>query len=171
METRPDSKNSEAARTSTSSFSDIIDAIQNLAKQNARSPLDNEEQIWLFLASWWSRTYNRPLKDPILQTYSTEELLYEFYDRIEREKASEESTEEESDKIEQAKEQIALDWAEQEEKRELEELAKKEAGKSVAEVDPTQDPNNQKWMQEQLREQKRLLGDDFGEDMDFSMGD
>lgn len=32
--------------------------------------------------AWWSRTYNRPLKDPLLLSYTFEELLYEYYDKI-----------------------------------------------------------------------------------------
>lgn len=95
--------------------------------------------------------------------------MYEFYDRVERDKAAEELTEREGDKIEESKEQAALDWAEQEEKRELEELAKKEG--KLPKQDPTKDPANTKWMEEQLAQQKRLLGDDFGEDVNFSMDD
>lgn len=96
--------------------------------------------------------------------------MYEFYDRIEREKAAEEIAEKQDDKIEEAKEKEALDWAEAAEKAELEELARKEAGLPLKEhEDPTKDPANQKWMEEQLAEQKQLLGEDFGEDMSFSM--
>lgn len=112
----------------------------------------------LFLSSWWSRTYNRPLKDPLLQEYSFEELLYEFYDRSERELAAKELIEKENDKIEEDKEKAALDWAEIEEKKELEALKKAEADK-LAEAQA-----NQKWMEEQLAKQKELLGEDFGED-------
>lgn len=119
-----------------------------------------------FLQSWWSRTYERPLKDPLLQTYSFEELLYEFYDRIERAKAAEESIERQSDKIEEDKEKEVLDWAEQEEKKELEEIARKE-GKLPPKVDVTQLEENRKWMEEQLRIQKELHGEDFGEEFQF----
>lgn len=122
--------------------------------------------MWLFLCSWWSRTYNRPLKDPMLKEYTFEELLYEFYDRIEREAAAEEIAEQQTDKIEEAKDQAAMDWAEQEEKRELEEQARREQG--LPPEDPTKDPANVKWMQEQVAKQKQLLGDDFGEDFNFS---
>lgn len=117
----------------------------------------------LFLKSWWSNHYNRPLKDPILESYSLEELLYEFYDKIERQKASEERAAKEADKMEEAKEKEVLDWAEQEEKKELEELKRAaEAGK----VNPAQDPENLKWMNEQLQKYKQEYGDSFGEDID-----
>lgn len=169
METRVGGEGATEASGRNPSFTDLIDAIKNLAAHNARAPLESEEQIWLFLTSWWSRTYNRPLKDPLLKEYTLEELLYEFYDRIERDKASEEMAERTDGKIEEAKEKEALDWAELEEKKELEELARKEGKASAEEVDPTKDPANQKWMEEQLAQQKKLLGDDFGENLDFSM--
>lgn len=117
----------------------------------------------LFLKSWWSNTYNRPLKDPLLESYTLEELLYEFYDKIERQKASEERAIKEADKIEEVKEKEVLDWAEEEERKELEEMARVAAGKPT---NPTQDPENVKWMKEQLEKAKQVHGETFGEDVD-----
>ena len=120
--------------------------------------------------SWWSKTYNRPLKDPILLSYTVEELLYEFYDRMERRLAEDERSKQEDDKIEDDKEKAALDWAEQEEKKELEkdgslpEQPKKEEKSS----DPAKDPDNIKWMQEQLEKAKQMYGESFGEDIEES---
>lgn len=167
METRANREDAETPRDP--SFFDVIDSIKKLAASNARAPLETEEQIWLFLSSWWSKTYNRPLKDPLLKEYTIEELLYEFYDRIERDKAAEESAEQLDDKIEEAKDQEAVDWAEQQEKLELEEEARKN-GEASQQSKPDE-AANQKWMQEQIAAQKKLLGDDFGEDTDFSMDD
>lgn len=155
-------------------FGLIVDSIQKLAASNARAPLSSEEAVLNFLKSWWSKTYNRPLKDPLLLSYTTEELLYEFYDKIERQKAAEESSEQEADKIEEAKEKQALDWAELEEKKELEELARKQATKNESSAeepapDPTKDENNIKWMKEQLEHHKKIFGDDFGEDLNLSL--
>lgn len=117
----------------------------------------------LFLKSWWSNTYNRPLKDPLLESYTLEELLYEFYDRMERQKATQERLAQDDVKIEEAKEKEVLDWAEAEEKKELEEMQKLA---DQASKDPTQSPENIKWMQEQLAAAKQLYGDSFGEDVD-----
>lgn len=117
----------------------------------------------LFLKSWWSNLYNRPLKDPLLESYTLEELLYEFYDRMERQKAAEERVAQEADKMEEAKEKEVLDWAEQEERKEMEEM-RRMAEKAAA--DPTQDPENVKWMNEQLQKYKEVYGDSFGEDID-----
>ena len=149
----------------------IVDSIKALAAYNARADLADEKQLRLFLESWWSRTYNRPLKDPLLKTYTVEELLYEFYDRIERRVAEEERNNLETDKIEDEKEKATLDWAEQEEKRELEALKAKAAEQTSAPTsDPTKDPANVAWMEEQLKKElekgKELYGDSFGEDIE-----
>lgn len=106
----------------------------------------------MFLRSWWSRTYNRPLKDPLLQDYTLEELYYEYRDHSERRLAAEEVAEEAADNIEQKKTDDALDWAEQEEKREAEQAA----GASKA---------DQEWMQRVMEESKLQYGEDFGKDI------
>jgi hypothetical protein len=156
----------ESGTPASKSGFDIVESIKTLAARNARAKLDNDETMLLFLQSWWSRTYNRPLKDPLLLSYTLEELLYEFYDRIERAKAAEEQLEEESDKIEEEKEKGALDWAEAEEKRELEAAQKAESQKSEDKPDPTKDPENIRWMEEQIQKAKTEFGESFGEDID-----
>ena len=102
----------------------------------------------LFLQSWWSRTYNRPLKDPILKTYTLEELLYEYYDHKEREDFSKEKQEEETDKIEEAKFDEALKWAEEEEARD----SKKDSIPDIAEED-------KKWMEQKIKEDEQFAED------------
>ena len=151
---------SESARDASS----LIDQIKSIAAANARADLSDEKQLTLFLQSWWSKTYNRPLKDPLLLSYSLEELLYEFYDKIERKKAEEERMNSENDKIEADKEKEVLDWAEEEERKELEALKKEAENKQNA--DPTKDPDNVAWMEKQLEEGRKRFGDSFGEDIE-----
>jgi hypothetical protein len=161
-------KNQKSSRDNREQLS-IADSVRILAAHDARADLNTEEQLILFLKSWWSRTYNRPLKDPLLETYTLEELLYEFYDKIERRKAEEERIDSEADKIEDSKEKADLDWAEQEEKRELEVLKANAASQSPeSTVDPTKDPVNVAWMEEQINKAKELLGESFGEDIEES---
>jgi hypothetical protein len=109
----------------------------------------------LFLKSWWSKTYNRPLKDPLLDSYSIHELLYEYRDRIERVRAEEVGFEQEADKIEDAKTDETLAWIEEEERLEKEKLAATNA----------QLEKDDKWMLDQLKKQN---GEDFGEDIDLN---
>ena len=161
MERDSETEGAEAAGTGSS----IIDAIQQIAAHNARADLDTEDRLLLFLQSWWSKTYNKPLKDPILASYTIEELIYEFYDRIEREKAAEERIQSENDRIEEAKDKSVLDWIEEEEKKE--ELTKSPNTANSSEVvdDPASDPENIKWMEEQILKAKQEHGDSFGEDI------
>lgn len=153
-----------------SSIDNTVDAVKALAAFNARADLSDPDQLLLFLKSWWSRTYNRPLKDPLLLSYTAEELLYEFFDRIERVKAQEEQVNKANDKIEEDKEKAALDWAEQEEKKELESEMREGAQNPKMTQDPTKDPANVAWMEEQLQKAKAVFGESFGEDIneDFS---
>jgi hypothetical protein len=164
MEERSKRAGSKDSGQGDADSSSLVDSIRAVAAANARAPLNSEKQILLFLQSWWSRTYNRPLKDPLLLSYSLEELLYEFYDRIERQKAQTEQTEQEDDKIEENKEQEALDWAEQEEKRELE--AMRQQGEES--LDPTKDPQNIAWMEQEMQKAKDIFGETFGEDIEES---
>lgn len=107
-----------------------------------------------------------------MQEYTFYELLYEFYDKMERKNAQELRVEQEADKIEQEEQQGVLDWIEEEERkeREAEEAkAKAEAEKAAQdkEAKNVQEQEDEAWMLEQLKKQ---YGEDFGEDInqDFS---
>ncbi len=145
------------------------ESIRKIAAKNARADLTNEEQLKLFLQSWWSRLYNRPLKDPLLQDNTIDELLYEFYDRVERKTAEDERADQVELDREDAKEKADLDWAEKMEQEELAQMkAKAAASEEAAKKDPTKDPENIKWMEEQMRLAKEQFGDTFGDDVELS---
>lgn len=137
-----------------------LDAVKEIAEYNARNN-NTEEGLILFLQSWWSKAYNRPLKDPLLQSYTIHELLYEYHDKIEREKAADEVTEQIADKIEEEKEQDTLDWVEEEERRDRE--AAEKAQKEQEEADQEKLKKDEEWMLQQLQKE---YGDDFGKDID-----
>ena len=44
----------------------------------AEDPMGNSESLLRLLKKWWCMKYNRPLKDPLLESYLPEELVYEF---------------------------------------------------------------------------------------------
>lgn len=145
----------------------VVDAIKKIAAYNARAELHTEEQLLLFLQSWWSRTYNRPLKDPLLLSYTLEELIYEFYDRIERNKAEEERLEQESVKIEEDKDKVNEDWAEKMEREEREAEMRNASAKSSGQTsDITKEATNVAWMEKQIQEAKAIYGETFGEDVE-----
>jgi len=116
--------------------------------------------------SWWSRVYERPLKDPLLQSYTFYELVYEYFDRVERDKRTktkEEEDEEECDRMEEEERDAVELWADEEEAKELEELEKREANN-----DPRKDPDNVTWMDEQLKEE---FGEDSSGDLSIDFED
>ncbi len=139
------------------------EAIQEIVRFNARASLASEHHLLLFLQAWWSKLYNRPLKDPLLLSYTIEELLYEYYDKQERELAEMEAHEEGADRMEERKVQSNLDWAAEEEKKELEALKAKELTEANA-------PDDEEWMEEQIQKEleqgRKLYGKDFGEDIE-----
>lgn len=110
--------------------------------------------------SWWSHHYNRPMKDPILLSYTIEELSYEYFNVIQRKKAEEERVEADSDKIEQEHQKEAEKWADEME-------AEEEAAESV---DPTTQPDNVKWMEEEIQRSKQEFGESFGDDLSLDFG-
>lgn len=110
--------------------------------------------------NWWSEHYKRPLKDPLLLEYTVEELSYEYFNHIERRRAEEEAAQAHSDKIEEEKLEASQRWADQMEAEEDDDEP----------LDPVKDPNNQAWMEEEIRKNKELLGEDFGEDLDLNFG-
>jgi hypothetical protein len=130
---------------------------------------------------WWVHTFNLPLKHPILQSYTFEELVYEYHAYQERKAAYAASIEEEADKIEEAKAKADEEWADQMEREEAEERAREEAAKakkaeeakkeSQAQLDPRKDPANIKWMEEQIEKAKKKMGPEFGEDLKVSFDD
>jgi hypothetical protein len=95
----------------------IVEAIRKTASFRATASSDSLESLELFLRSWWSKAYNRPLKDPILESYHVYELMYEYFDKIERQNAANQALEQETDKIEDDKIQETLDWVMEEERK------------------------------------------------------
>lgn len=69
---------------------------------------------------------------------------------------------------EDAKEKEVLDWIAEEERKEAQATDPKVQSEKTPPADPTKDPANIKWMEEQIRLAKQHLGDDFGEDLELT---
>ena len=111
---------------------------------------------------WWCNHYKRPLKDPILQEYTLEELIYEFYTVKEKRVYENELADAESDRIEEEKIQAEEDWADMMEAEDEDE----------PEYDPLQDPKNIEWMEKEIENSKLLFDDEtFGEDVSLNFDD
>jgi hypothetical protein len=143
-----------------------FEAIDIITKNVVREELTTYKAQLRYLTYWWSNKYNRPLKDPLLQEYTIEELYYEYRLGIEFNEAEKEKVIEESDKIEEQKENDALAWADAEEAKELEELKNKNVNNKEVKITN----EDEEWMKKQIESAKETYGDSFGEDIteDFS---
>lgn len=108
------------------------EVIPALSLKIANMPIISDRLMELRLRSWWSRYYNRPLKDPLLESYTLEELLYEFHDIRDRKEAEAKEAKEIDAKIDEEKIDDTLKWAEEDERLEAE-LAAQE--KAMADLD------------------------------------
>jgi hypothetical protein len=117
------------------------------------------------LQSWWSNYYERPLKDPLLESYTLEELLYEYHDKVERRKAEEQSSDKEADRIEEERIKTSLDWAEEEERKELETIRVQEAEEAKRKAE------EQIEIERQIEIARNTIGGDFSDDIDTDFGD
>ena len=144
-----------------------FEAIDKITKKATREDLNTEKSQLRFLTYWWSNKYNKPLKDPLLNEYTIEELYYEYRLHSEFNKAAEEKEAEESDKIEEQKQDDAMAWAEAEEARELAEQAN--SGGNDKNVTITGE--DKEWMSKQIELAKEVYGDSFGEDITEEFND
>lgn len=121
------------------------------------------------------------MKHPILLSYTFEELMYEYYVKIETELHRTKSIEAEGDKIEEEKWESAEAWADEEEQKEREQLEEQNKMKASSveqstkqtesddPYDPSKDPEAIEWMEKEMAKAKELYGDDFGEDLSLDM--
>ena len=95
------------------------------------------------------------MKDPVLLSYSVEELMYEYMSLSAFETAKEDKIEQDHDKIEQENWDAAEAWAD--------EMEAEDSGKpkEFSEEDKT-------WMDEQIRLDREEFGDDFGNDVNLN---
>ena len=55
------------------------DQVSSIAKaHHLESPNESAAAVERFLRFWWCKTFNKPMKDPILGSYTMDELYYEF---------------------------------------------------------------------------------------------
>ena len=92
--------------------------------------------------------------------YTLEELIYEYYDKMEREAyidslRAKAATDEETKPMEDA-----MKWADEEERKETGEVT----------TTPEPSPKDIEWMKKKLEEEKALYGEDFGEDLSVAFG-
>ena len=104
----------------------VKETIKNLEKRafNNLRFIAGEEKLSCFLRIWWSFYYKRPSKDPLLESYTLEELALEFFEQslYNNEEAQEEIKKEWL--FTQKEEEILSDeeWADSQEKEMLKQI-------------------------------------------------
>ena len=140
-----------------------------MAHSHARTTI-GEAAIFRRLSVWWCEHYNRPLKDPILQSYTLEDLIYEFYLFKEHKIHQKELDNDAADKIEEEKLKLDEAWADMMEAEDSEDNEK--APPKEKPYDPLADPKNIEWMEQQLEEAKLFFDDEtIGEDIVMTFDD
>jgi hypothetical protein len=106
-----------------------------------------------FLRFWWCRTYNRPLKDPLLMSYTADELSYEFLrhfyskpendpkKKMEQEQAAKDDEAWIAKMLEQAKQQSPEPAKSAESKEKIEEQPDQPQAPDLPEITAKFDPN------------------------------
>lgn len=75
------SRSSGGDRSSDYASLDLIESIKQLATVgNKGKALLTYDELLFSLRRWWCQHYRRPYKDPLLEVYSFEELLFEYFD-------------------------------------------------------------------------------------------
>jgi hypothetical protein len=123
---------------------------------------------------WYSNTYNRPLKDPVLLSYTLEELYYEYCLRTEYPIAEEERTKEINDKIEgdEAERKYLESQAAMKEFMAMQEMFQ---SSQTPQAPESKEPDTQSqvpkedvaWMERVLEDAKQTYGESFGEDLEI----
>lgn len=150
-----------------------LEQIHEIAKHDIRTR-HGYRHAKLFYMTWWSDFYRRPLKDPLLEKYSLEELAYEYYLHSERVLYERDVHEDEADRIEDEKWDAAEAWADEMERLDQETAQPEETPEDAPqpeEYNPLEDPKNIEWMEEQIQKNKLMFGDDFGEDLNLDFED
>lgn len=141
----------------------ILDHLRDIAKRHVRAR-SGENSIYRQLSFWWCKKYNRPFRDPLLQSYTLEDLIYEYYMVTEAEEYKRELEEQEADKIEEAKIKADEDWADAME-------AEEEEVEEPTQPNPLEDPKNKEWVEKEIEKSKLFFGDDFGDDINMTFDD
>jgi hypothetical protein len=136
---------------------ELIDSIKQLI-DGSTDKVNSYDELLFKLKRWWCHQYNRPYKDPLLDSYTFEELYFEYYDvtgkKVEDDPMSASKTEIPEEE---------WDWAEQSEKEEAElELQKQGATKSDIIEDSSQSTDKE-WADKVLKNPTADEVDDGGD--------
>lgn len=131
-------KSKSGYHSSDSASLDLLGSIQKLAESGIHKEYLTYDEFLDKLRTWWCQYYKRPYKDPLLDTYTIEELAFEYYD-INRDRSAK-SEDHEDHKVSEAVEAEDRAWAAEEDAKELAEItAARAAAQREAKEDALED--------------------------------
>lgn len=107
-------KQSFGSYSSDAGSLDLYDSIKQLAESGLDKDYLTYDELLFKLRRWWCQYYKRPYKDPLLDNYTLEELMFEYFDITHVANKKPEET-----KIAEKFDTEDRDWAAEEEAREL----------------------------------------------------
>ncbi len=154
---------------------DLYQSIKKLAETGLQNKeYLNYDELLFQLRRWWCQYYKRPYKDPLLDTYTFEELLFEYFD------ITQEARSESGEKVSEEIEAEDRDWAEEEAARELaEEEARIAAEAAKLQVEQSAAPENDTIVEEAVgltddkwaEKHDKVLVNPSADDVDTEDGD
>jgi hypothetical protein len=136
----------------------VIQAITDLTTKHAKEFNSYGEGLDRFLCYWFCRKYNVPLKSPILSSYTTEELLYEFFIYQAREEEEQNRFKNNDIIKEEQKVKEALSWADEMERLDMEaQKQEQETAKEKPEPNPYEPTEEDKEWMEQMSEEMATI--------------
>lgn len=132
----------------------LIEHIKRLVESEYLEPKEylTFDELLFKLRRWWCKHYNRPYKDPLLDSYTFEELFYEYWDVTYTPPRPDEA------KDPQEIPQEEYDWAAEEEAKELLELERQQQVVPEPEndsiVEETDVPSDDEWAAKHLANNK-----------------
>jgi len=110
-------KQSYGGYSSDSASLELYDSVKQLAESDLEKEFLTYDELLFKLRRWWCQHYKRPYKDPLLDSYTFEELLFEYFDIT-----KEFNRKPHEVKVAEEVETSDRDWAAEEDAREGEEL-------------------------------------------------
>lgn len=115
---------------------ELYESVKKLAETGLRNKERlNYDELLFSLRRWWCQYYKRPYKDPLLDSYTIEELMFEYFDITESNKDPEAKVSEEVESEDR-------DWAAEEDEREAAEWAMRQDAEAQKEVMPATPEND-----------------------------
>jgi hypothetical protein len=148
---------------------ELLDSLKRIAESFSGKKSLTYDEMFFSLRRWWCQHYKRPYKDPLLDSYTFEELAFEYYDVTQAINVKSEEV-----KVSEKIEDEDRKWAEEEEARELEEMRQLAAELDAKEKDANIEDDgltDESWAKKYETEVSTPMRNPSADDVDMHGGD